>query len=441
LRTLFSARTIFILSGLFILYATSIPWDFAHPPSLDHVQWIPLWDPERGRPPSLSDLVQNVILFLPFGFFGALGLRRIRDSGLIAGTLMMGAIGFSLSAFVELLQTMSVTRTPSASDVVTNTAGTLIGAFGAFIYSERLEDRIDRAIDETLKLQPGLIVLFAFTVAIVLGALSPFIPSLDVSDLRANLRRLVDHPWGPKASRELIGDLLLFTALAFVTACELPFAIARYKKPPFLSGRVSGWTAALFSAVFVTSLALALEVAQLFIIDHVAGLQDAVVASIGAVLGSSIAYALYRGEIRPAMNLGAMSNRAPLLIFGFAILAPAIRALEPFRLAPLDEKLGQIGLGNFVPFWPLFKNVNLATFRNVFEAAMFYVPLGWALTARHRSPALCFVIAFALADALEVLQIPIEGRTFDITEGIYAGTAALAGAFALTRLRVRGTAR
>jgi glycopeptide antibiotics resistance protein len=437
---LFSARTLFVLSGLFIVYATSIPWDFAHAPSLRTVQWIPLWDPERGRPPSISDLVQNVVLFLPFGFFGALALDPVKARGLLRGPMLMAAIGLSLSTFVETLQTMSVSRTPSTSDITTNTFGTLLGAVAAFIYRERFEERFDRVLGETMRRQPGLIVFASFLLAIAFGALSPFIPSLDVSDLRANVRQLLDHPWGPKPLPELITDLLLFTAFATVTACELPFAIARQRRPPFSSGRVTGLQAAAFATLFVAAFALLLEIAQLFIIDHVAGLEDVAVAAVAAVVGSVLALVVFRMEVRPAMNLGAMTMRAPTLVFGFAVLAPAVRALEPFRLAPIEDKISAIGLGNFVPFWPLFRNVNLSTFRNVFEAAMFYVPLGYALTARHRSPAACFAIAFVLADVLEVLQIPIEGRTFDITEGIYAGTAALAGAFALQRLRVRAAA-
>jgi glycopeptide antibiotics resistance protein len=419
---LFRARTLFILSALFIVYATSIPWDFEHAPSFERVQWIPLWDPERGRPPSISDLVQNVVLFLPFGFFGVLAFDRIKKGGAIRGTVLIALLGCALSTSVEALQTMSVTRTPSTSDIFTNTTGALFGAIAAFVYVGRLEARIARTIAATLAVQPGLLILVAYAAAVTLGGLAPFIPTLDVSDLRANMRQLLDHPWGEKPFGALVSDGVLFAALAFIATFELPTAL-RIKK-----------VQAPVAFLAVSALAVVIEIAQLFIIDHSPGVQDAAVAIAAAAIGSLLAAIVSKGKPEPERALGDLTRRWPVLVLAFAVIAPACRALSPFVLAPLDQKLAEISVWNFLPFWPLFRNVNLSTFRNVFEAAMYYVPLGYALFALKKRPLWAFVLAFLLADTLEVLQIPIEGRTFDITEGIYAGFAAVFGAYALLAL-------
>jgi VanZ family protein len=54
-----------------------------------------------------------------------------------------------------------------------------------------------------------------------------------------------------------------------------------------------------------------------------------------------------------------------------------------------------------------------------------YVPLAHFLWAR-RHPVRRMVLACgAYALLMEVLQIPVEGRTFDITEALIAGFAAL----------------
>jgi glycopeptide antibiotics resistance protein len=422
LSKLFRARTLLVLSALFIVYATSIPWDFEHAPSLARAQWIPFWDPERGRPPSISDLVQNVVLFLPLGFFAVLGIARIRRGPSIAGIVKVGLIGGGLSFLVECLQTMSMTRTPSASDLAANTAGALAGAVGAFVWARVFEERFRRTLEDVSRRQPGLIILFAFVVAVLLGGLAPFIPTLDVSDLRANMRRLLDHPWGEKPVGALASDLLLFSAIAFLAAHELP--------PLVNAERMKA--AIAFAAT--SALAIAIEIAQLFIIDHSPGVQDAAAAILGAALGASAAAVLSMGDPRPVPALGDLTRRSPVLVVGFALLAPALRALSPFVLAPIEEKLADISGWNFLPFWPLFRNVNLATFRNVFEAAMYYVPLGYALSALGKRPLTAVLVALGTAEALEVLQIPIEGRTFDITEGLYAGFAAFVGAYALSRL-------
>jgi glycopeptide antibiotics resistance protein len=119
------------------------------------------------------------------------------------------------------------------------------------------------------------------------------------------------------------------------------------------------------------------------------------------------------------------------------VLAPALRALSPFDFISPSEKLSDFNVWQFVPFWAFFRNINLSTFRNVFEAAVYYVPIGYALVAMGRRPTTAFLAALVLAEVLEVLQIGVAGRTFDITEGIYAGTGALLGAYVLAQLHER----
>lgn len=446
MSTIFSLRTFFILSGLFIIYATTIPWDLTHAPTLDGVSWIPLWDPERGRPPSIPDLVQNVVLFVPFGFFGALSLKKISARGVILGTLMMGAIGFSLSLFVEILQTMSETRSPSASDLTTNTLGTLGGAFVALIYVRHFAARAEAQLIATSRAQPGFVIFSGYLVAIVIGSLAPFIPTLDISSLRANIRGLLDNPWGEKVFGALIADGLLWAALTFLAAYEaIPYLRKRlsFGQAKRLSLRtVSRIGAACAAAAGVIVLAGALEFAQLFILGHSPGLQDVAVAAFAAIAGAVLVAVADSGPIAPARHLGELSRRRAWLVFAFAIAAPAARALSPLIFVSLEEKMASdFSWWQLVPFWALFRNVNVSTFRNVFEAALFYLPLGWALASRGSSPRVVFVAALVLAEVLEILQLFIAGRTYDITEGLYAGACALAGAWALGRLSAQIDAR
>lgn len=437
MEALFRPRTLFILSALFIVYATSIPWDFEHAPSLERVSWIPLWDAELHRLPPISDLVQNVVLFMPFGFFGYLGLPAVRRRGAAAAVITLALCGMALSIFVECLQTMSVTRTPSASDVFTNTSGSLVGATAAVIYVDRLAARVDLLLDQTMRRQPGLLILEAVAAAIVLGSLAPFIPSLDVSDLRANVSRLVHHPWGVKPVGALFGDALLYAALGYLVVQELPDLLASRRLFPFRSGRLARVPVALFALALVSALAMALELAQVFIVGHSPGLEDVAAGAVGGAIGIALAFGAARGTPEPASYLGVTSRRQPAIALGFAILAPAIRALEPFELAPLDEKLAAITLSGFIPFWTLFQTLNISTFRNVFEAAMFYVPIGYVLAALDRRPWVAAAGSILLAEVLEILQIPVAGRTFDVTEGAYAAAGAIVGVHALARLRAR----
>lgn len=432
-RTLFSARALFWLSALFIFYATTIPWDFARAPALDRVAWIPLWDAARGRPPSLTDLVQNVVLFLPFGFFGGLSLGFARRTSTTRGALGVGLLGLMLSLLVELLQTMSLERSPSASDLTTNLAGAVAGAAAALLWARHLESHARRVLFRLVEEQPGLLVLGAYVVVVTAGALAPFIPTLDVGALRASVRSLLDHPWGTKPLGALATDGLSFLAVSFLFTREVPpLLVRRGWLGPEATSRVAG---AVLATIAVGLLAAGLELAQLFIVGHSPGAQDAAVGLAGAAVGAVIAASRRRGPLQAARALGDLTRESPALVLGFAVLAPLIRALAPFELTSPAEKLALLGPWHFVPFYTFFGNINLATFRNVFEAALYYVPLGYALHALHKGALVVFLAAFAIAELGEILQLAIAGRTFDVTEGIFAGAGALLGAWLFDQLR------
>lgn len=421
----FTARTFFVLCALFIFYATTIPWDFAHAPTLEKVAWVPLWDTARGRLWSIPDMVQNVVLFLPFGFFGYLGLPFLKRRGPVLGTLLTALLGLSLSLFVESLQTMSAFRSPSATDLVTNFAGAGAGALAAGVYVVWLQARFRALLQATLRTNPGLLIFAVYLVAVVAGSLAPFIPTLDIGLLRANVRSFLDNPWGVKPVGALLTDGALFGALAYLCAVEVP--TLRRARPALLS--------AAFAAVAIGGLAFVLEGAQLVIVGHSPGVQDAVVGAGCAVLAGLLVVALHRGEVTRANALGELTRRRPWLVLGFAVLAPTLRALQPFDFVGFGAGLEEIDSWQFVPFWALFRNLNLSTFRNVFEASAIYLPLGYALFALGRRPAFGFFVCLGLAELLEILQIPVANRVFDVTEGVYAGLMGVAGAWLYTSLQ------
>ena len=72
---------LFLASAAFILYGTTIPFNFvldrqqvlAH---LSRVTLNPLISPDTGSRVSIPDFVGNVLLFVPLGFFGVWVARR-----------------------------------------------------------------------------------------------------------------------------------------------------------------------------------------------------------------------------------------------------------------------------------------------------------------------------------------------------------------------------
>ena len=97
-----------------VLWAyVATPWrSFNLRPSLENVELVPFADG------SLRGHVLNVLAFVPLGFIG---------SGLGWSTSAVALTGASASGITEVLQLFSTRRHPSATDLILNTTGTLIG--------------------------------------------------------------------------------------------------------------------------------------------------------------------------------------------------------------------------------------------------------------------------------------------------------------------------
>ena len=111
-----------------VVLIISGPWfGLVRQPQWQHVNWIPFAD--RADKP--RDLLQNVLLFVPFGW--SYGSRRTKRTAL-AGAL---ALAFAISAVAESTQLFSMERYPSATDVLTALLGTALGFSGAFAWRRR----------------------------------------------------------------------------------------------------------------------------------------------------------------------------------------------------------------------------------------------------------------------------------------------------------------
>ncbi len=96
------------------------------------------WTPAHGLTDlwNWSDLVMNVLLFVPFGFV----YRFTRPRGAPPDWPRVVILGAALSGTIEALQLFSPTRYTSLQDVATNTAGAAIGAWAFARLARRLED-------------------------------------------------------------------------------------------------------------------------------------------------------------------------------------------------------------------------------------------------------------------------------------------------------------
>jgi len=100
--------------------------DFQPRANWQHVAWIPFESP----PFKWSDVIANVILYVPFGYAAT---RTWASSGVWRAA----AAAALLSTFAELSQLFSVTRIPSTTDIVCNVTGAALGVLIAQLASER----------------------------------------------------------------------------------------------------------------------------------------------------------------------------------------------------------------------------------------------------------------------------------------------------------------
>jgi VanZ family protein len=120
-----------LAAAAFIIFGSLVPFDLRRPDALSPVAWL---EQVRFKPwsaASPTDVLVNVAVDLPFGFFlmGALRSRRRQSYlGAAAGVIVVVCISAVLGTAVELLQVLSPTRISAWSDVFAQGLGASIGA-------------------------------------------------------------------------------------------------------------------------------------------------------------------------------------------------------------------------------------------------------------------------------------------------------------------------
>lgn len=189
----FALRAAFAYS-LAIAYGTLFPLtDWSIPPSFQWLDSLPTWQTHTSK----TDLLTNLLAYVPVGFLLAWGLRP-RIGGPRA-TLVALLSGTSVSLSLEVIQGVLPARVSSLDDLVANSVSTLAGALVATLISpseplgRSLRETRRRWTNQKVEADTGLAVLALWA----LSQLSPLVPSADIGQLREGLRPLwttLNHP-------------------------------------------------------------------------------------------------------------------------------------------------------------------------------------------------------------------------------------------------------
>ena len=416
---------------LFVVYGTSIPFDFHFDAATAAQGWHdaqlnPLRNPEGGHL-SRTDVFSNVLLFLPLGFFAFASWRK-KTIGPFAAWVLATLLGLVLSGGVEILQLWSPLRTTSANDLLTNTVGALLGATGGWLWFFLGTPRLQPWLTRQAKEHPQRLVAIAVVAAWLLAGALPLDLSLDVDDLKRAVKASRWIPFGPDflgqavAARPAawLADLLRFSVLggllAWAFAHEGP-AEDQLGEP---SGMLGGPSMARVIAASLLSafVALVVELGQIGVVSHGTDLTVVVLAAGGSLLGAVIFQR--SSTLSRALGWGLAAWTGVLILDRWS----------PFVWSA-PETL-ELQWRHWLPFLPYFQRLGPAAVADLLREVGMGVPLGvfWALRALASAgaPAMKSVsepkawrataMGFLVGLILEGGQLFVAGRTADITDAI-----------------------
>lgn len=384
-----------------LLYASWMPFDVRLVDARDlWAQWDSAWRhwPFTGAHASRTDLLSNVLLYVPLGvllgvgFSGRSGLWRL--GGMVAGTLGCTTV----SALVETGQVFLASRVPSGQDLLSNTAGGFLGALMGAGLLAPLWGPVGQAVGRWSRLRPAFLPACLLAGMLVADALFPWVPTLDVSTVKGNVQRsvlsihagLALHPW----HRWLVQRALVWGALTALTAS----ALARPGRRRCLAG-----------ALLCGALALVLEGAKPLILTRSANLANPAV-SLAAVLAVALICAVpWRLAPRRVAWLVAVG------IAGYLAYCQWL----PFRLvASMDEAIEKIPHG--ASWLPLYHHARRAHPEDARRFGTFLLlawgwatSLAWAIGRRAEAGIAPLAVASAAALGLlaEGSQFIVAGRS------------------------------
>jgi glycopeptide antibiotics resistance protein len=401
---------LWIASAAFIVYGTTIPFNFVHDrqlvvENLARLQWNPLIAADTGMRVSIPDFVGNVLLFGPFGVFGVWALSRPRAPWVRVG--LVALLGLALTVGVEALQLLTIDRTTSVSDVFANALGALAGAVAAVFLTAFVERFLRAAAVAGVASVPSFFPFLVATIVLFAATLEPFDVTLDVGSVIPKLHMFVADPIQLGVpTDEALGFLqhLLFTSTLVIWFEDIRVGLPQAR--------------AAFVGVVV---ALAMEGGQLFIGARMPGLWDAGIGIAGALAGIPHGVAYINTTKKPLWWVGVLL---------LTTVGMAMQQLSPFT--PVDNARAF----QWIPFLNYYTLTSSETVSHSAELLLGYFPLGFgfSLATRRRRNRVRAAIAAALliAAPVEFLQMFIGNRFPDITDIALSVAGAWLGAWTAT---------
>jgi glycopeptide antibiotics resistance protein len=383
---------LWLLYAAFIVYGGTIPFHFDGDRSAvlaraHHVSLNPFASPDTGRRVSVPDVVQNILLFIPFG---ALGMVSAMPGGRLRRLAAVTALGLGLSVAVEAAQLLTADRVTSLADVMANTVGTVLGAVAFLTLQRTFSAALRRLQAEGMADSAALPPLGVAAATLAIAYWQPFDATIDVGTVVSKIRALEQDVWQYTGIRDEGTSIILSVFFATTLASYLSVIGER---------RV-----ALKAAFIGTVVVFALEASQVLIGSRMPSLEDAAVGAVGIGLGCLI-WAASTRILWPRLWLG-------VIVLATATAA-ALQMLSPFQWTGVFHSMG------WFPLLGYYTHTTFDALSHVLELVLLYIPLGFFVGAgRARRPAIWMSVGLTLAIAgpIEYLQGWVLGRYPDVSD-------------------------
>ena len=329
------------------------------------------WD-KRG------DLLSNILLYIPLGFFATLSLPPRIPSALRA--LLATIAGTALSCCIEMTQFYDLGRVTSMGDVYANAIGAGLGATMAVMIGPSLRWPLMAELAANPDAAIVLLMFFAYR-------LYPYVPMIDMHKYWHALWPIIRTP-------SLPWDQFANSTITWLSAAVLVDSL-------YGTGRLRFLYALLCGIEFV---------GKIFIVDNVLTLPD--------VLGALVAYALWAGLLR---RLPGRFLIVTLLFAGMIV----VERLQPWHFVLFPRSFG------WIPFTSLMRSetsIAMLAFCWKFYA---YGALIWLLGRCGIGLITGTLVTVVLLFATSYAERWLPGRSAEITDTTMA--LMIGGAFVMLR--------
>lgn len=434
-------KVVTYLLGFFvflILYNTLIPFtfnrglsdlpSFFHNIDFDFFDWHDI---------SITDIVGNILLFMPYGFLMYMFLYHRMSNYPILLTIV---IGMAISMFIEFSQFFIAERDSAIHDIINNTLGSWFGAVAASIYSHRVAAISRRIFYDLLNRKPFLLLLSILGLAQFFTAIIPFTVSITISDLVKSIKNSNIVPF----AYESVGAIFFHRPNKLD---QLPFDITPFIEDWIFYTMVGYiimicyriyWRHKGYGRLLLLGIPLLyfpfIEGVQLFITSRITDINDIIFGCAGVGTG----YLLYKllGPLR-RKNLKSDLDllKIPLVIYWVFILFSGLR---PFDWS-LDPKVLAVDmrLDNLVPFYAYFRKTSLWNIYDIISSLTYFMPISlyWTYRLKEKGTAylqiylLTIITGMAVGAFVEFSQLLSAARIAEVTDVLAYGGGGALGTF------------